>query len=331
MRSFVRPTLVPSPSTRSTSSASVAVAVWLTTLLFSMPMPAVAQTTGSGTPVAPRETVLAVVRACEADDASIDDCEDLAGVTLGVSIDGVELADGPITTEMGGIGTNVAIFSSPRRALVEVTLRDGIPDGFVFAPGTFRAVVFNLPQVGCGGESTCRELTIYLRPAPLAPVPDPVRAPIMESEASFAFGADDWTGAFAALDAEVYQRDAVAIYGAASDYARATLTFDLDAAGDGQTALTLTGVDDELPGPNRTSVSVNGAIVQEGDLGFYDWDPDADEVAWNRSTLYFPSDLLQPGENRITVENLTDSAAVGEPPYLLLSEAFVDVDVDGVG
>lgn len=276
-------------------------------------------------------TVHAVVRACEPDDAVIDDCEDLAGVTLGVALDGVDLPDGPVTTELGGLGTNTATFRAPGDALVEVVVLDGVPDGYDFAPGTFRSVVFTLPEEGCGGESTCRELTIVLTPEPRAPVPDPNRAPIIDAAASFAFVADDWSGAFEEVDAEVYRRDAVAIYGAASETPSATLTFSLDAGGDGQTALTLTGLDDELAGPTPLAIWVNGELVHDGDLGFYDWDPSANEVAWQRSTLYFPSDLLRAGNNTITVENLADSAAVGEPPYLLLSEAFVAVDVGGVG
>lgn len=147
------------------------------------------------TPTDGSETIRAVVRVCEPDDETVDDCEDLADVTLGVTIDGVELTDGPITTEPGGIGTNAATFRAPADALVEVVVRDGVPDGYVFAPGTFRAVPFTLPEEGCGGEATCRGLTIFLTSEPLPPAPDPDRAPIIDAEASFAFVAGDWSGA----------------------------------------------------------------------------------------------------------------------------------------
>jgi len=277
------------------------------------------------------ETVLAVVRTCPREDINLRQCEDVAGVTLGVEVDGAALPDGPVTTEPGGIGLNAAPFQAPSDALLAVIVLDGVPDGYIFAAGTFRSIVSNLPSGGCGGEATCRYLTIVLTPEPLAPVPDPDQAPIIDSEVSFAFGADDWTGAFEEIDAKVYQRQAVAIYGAASPYPSATLSFELDAGGNGKTALTLTGIDDELPGPNPITITVNGEIVHDEELGFYDWNPEVDEVAWNRSTLYFDSNLLRPGENTITIENRSDAAAVGEPPYLLLLEAFVNVDVGGLG
>lgn len=323
----------------STSNAHIAPRFWALLLICLVAMPlfplapsAHAQTSPPEAAANPSlETVLAIVSACPRQDAPPQQCANLAGVTLGIEVDGAELAEGAVTTTPSELGFNVAPFQAPSDAFLDVAVLAGVPNGYVFADGTFRSAVSDLSVGGCGGEAICPYFILALVPDPSAPVPDPDRAPTIESAVSFAFAADDWRGAFAAIDAAVYQRNAVALYGAASGYSRATLTFDLDAAETGQTALTLTGLDDELPGSAEIVISVNGEIVDEGETAFTDWDPAAGEVAWHRWTLFFPSDLLQAGENTITVENLAVSANVGTPPYLLLSEAFVNVDIGDLG
>lgn len=153
----------------------------------------------------------------------------------------------------------------------------------------------------------------------------------IEAKRSFAFEADDWAGAYPNIITEVYQRQCVAVYGASSPNPSGTLTVNLGEARSGQSVLVLTGLDDELAGPKPIVVTVNGEVIYEGNSRFNDWDPAAAEVAWNRFNIFFPSQLLVAGENEIMVRNLAEGSEIGLPPYILLSEAFLFVDVAAVG
>ena len=153
----------------------------------------------------------------------------------------------------------------------------------------------------------------------------------IEAESSFAFEAADWAGAYPNIITEVYQRQCVAVYGASSPNPSGTLTVNLGEVRSGQSVLVLTGLDDELAGPKPIVVTVNGDVIYEGNSRFNDWDPAAAVVAWNRFNIFFPSELLVAGENEIVVSNLADGSAIGLPPYILLSEAFLFVDVAAVG
>lgn len=279
--------------------------------------------------------VVGVALACPSADADRDACEDLAGVTIAVEADGVPVAGSPFTSEMNSIGSNSIEFDAAPDATLTLTQVDGVPEGYAPAPGydPLTVNVADLEERGTGGESTSPYVDIINVPVvgDDAPLPVGTAPPQIDAEQRIAFAAIDWQGALSDLDDGIYGREAVAVYGAQSPYPAATLTFGLDEAGDGQTALTLTGLDDELPGPTPVAISVNGEVVYEGEAGFYDFDPAAPEVAWQRWTLYFPSNLLRPGENAIAVAQLAPSANVGEPPYVLLAEAFVAIDVSGVG
>lgn len=169
-------------------------------------------------------------------------------------------------------------------------------------------------------------LDVSLRPGPTAvpeepeptAAPEPTTAP--EPLATIEFGVGDWQDSFPNINTGVYDRAAVALYGALSPFPSASLRFDLPSAPETGATLTIEGLNDEL-GPAQITITVNGVEVFRGESGFAGWDPGAASPAWTAVSFPIPAGILQAGANEITVANLADSAAVGVPPYVLLSVA----------
>jgi hypothetical protein len=138
---------------------------------------------------------------------------------------------------------------------------------------------------------------------------------------SLSFTAADWHGGFHRDNAGFLGRPWTALYGAQSGYDSAALRFTLEVAPTGQVHLAITGLDDENGGDSPISIAVNGVEVFSGPSPFPNWDGNAANASWAAVDVAFPADLLQPGDNEITVTNVVDSAAVGVPPYVLLADA----------
>ena len=162
-----------------------------------------------------------------------------------------------------------------------------------------------------------------------APTPAPDDQPEIFAADIFGYLPSDWDGAYADIDADVYRRDCVALYGADSPNASASLPFSLESVRLGTSELVITGLDDELAGGNPIQIAINGEAVFDDDSPFYEWDPNDAEIHWNRLVVPFDNGLLRVGENKLTVTNLADGSGVGAPPYILLSEAWIFVGLDG--
>jgi hypothetical protein len=156
--------------------------------------------------------------------------------------------------------------------------------------------------------------------------PTPTTVPIVPSSAAAAFTAADWNGAFYRGDEESYGRPWAAIYGAASEYSRATIRFRLDAQPSGPVTLTLTGLDDELAEKNPIAIEVNDQQVFSGPSPFLNWDGvgNGEDAAWTEVAVTIPAELLKRGRNEITIANLSPSGNFNAPPYVLLAEATLD-------
>ncbi len=166
-------------------------------------------------------------------------------------------------------------------------------------------------------------LEVSVRPGPTA-VPDPTAVPEPTAEPeplpTIEFGPGDWQDAFPNINEGVYDRAAVAVYGALSPFPTASLRFELPSAPASGATLTIEGLADEL-GPAQITVTVNGVEAYRGDSGFAGWDPSAASPAWTPVDYPIPAGVFQAGENEIIVANLANSAAFGLPPYVLLSVA----------
>jgi serine/threonine-protein kinase len=158
--------------------------------------------------------------------------------------------------------------------------------------------------------------------------PAPTEIPPPPPPVSHSFGAADWQGGYYQGNGAWYGRAWTAVYGAQSPYPAATLTFELDAEPTGAATLTVVGLDDEYGGTNPIRITVNGVEIFNGAAPFASWDAigRGEGAAWTPANFSVPAGVLRAGANQITVSNLSPSANFGLPPYLLLSDAKLDID-----
>jgi hypothetical protein len=161
--------------------------------------------------------------------------------------------------------------------------------------------------------------------APANPGAVPTIAPVAATRIDFA--AADWTGGFYRGDGLAYGRAWVAVYGAFSDYPRASLRFTLQTRPRGAATLTITGLDDEWAEPNEIALEVNGEPVYTGPGPFPNWDGvgDGRDAAWTPVAFQIPNGLLRAGENEIALANLEPVDSFNSPPYVLLSNAVLEI------
>jgi len=145
--------------------------------------------------------------------------------------------------------------------------------------------------------------------------------------ARLAFTAADWKGGFYRGDAQYYGRPWVAIYGAYSAYPRATLSFTLTDAPSQAATVTITGLDDEWSALNQIALDVNGQVIFTGASPFPNWDGvgNGENAAWTSVPFTIPAGVLRAGTNDITLSNLMPSDSFNSPPYVLVSDASLDL------
>ena len=162
-------------------------------------------------------------------------------------------------------------------------------------------------------------------PSPTATTSPPTAT--ATSAPSITFTAQDWQGGLYRGDGQAYGRPWVAIYGALSQYPRATLSFELPDAPTAPLAFHVAGLDDEIAGPTGIAIEINGATVQLASP-FADFNADFANANWTELDLLIPAELLQKGQNSIAFANLTQSSSVGVPPYFLLAEGTIGPATD---
>lgn len=145
--------------------------------------------------------------------------------------------------------------------------------------------------------------------------------------------AADWQGGYYRGDDGFLGRQWTAIYGAQSEYPRATIGFRLDRAPAEPVTVTISGLDDESGVPKQIAFEVNGKRAYEGPSWFNGWDGagNGENAVWSNAEITIPAALLARGDNVVTVVNLTQSANFGEPPYVLVAETTVRTRGAGVG
>ena len=141
------------------------------------------------------------------------------------------------------------------------------------------------------------------------------------------FTAEDWIGGYYRGDSQTYGRPWVAVYGALSEYPRATLGFTLDATPGRDATISITGLDDEWETLNPIALEVNGEPVFSGPSPFVNWDGigNGANAAWTTVPFTIPSGILRAGPNEIAFANLTPVASFNAPPYVLLADAVLEI------
>jgi hypothetical protein len=146
------------------------------------------------------------------------------------------------------------------------------------------------------------------------------------------WSAESWKGGYYRGDGLAYGRQWTAVYGAASEYPRSTLTLSLTDDPSKPVRLFITGLDDELVAKNRIRVEVNGQRVYEGESWFPNWDGNGSgaNAGWKTVQISIPPELLMQGTNRITIRNMSESANFGQAPYLLLASVDAESDEEDI-
>jgi putative ABC transport system ATP-binding protein len=138
--------------------------------------------------------------------------------------------------------------------------------------------------------------------------------------------AESWVGGWYRGDGKWYGRPWVSLYGADTSYAQASLSFVLDGTPT-EATLALTGLDDEEPGATTIAIEVNGIQIYSGPDPFLSGAGPRPEVSadWTTERFAIPAGIMNAGDNRITVENLDPGAQFSAPPYVLLSDAALEM------
>src|SRR5215213_2747193 len=179
-------------------------------------------------------------------------------------------------------------------------------------------------------------------PAPTAtPLPTETPTPSLPAAPTLApardvrleFTAEDWAGGYYRGDSQAYGRPWVAIYGALSQYPRASLGFTLDATPGRAATISITGLDDEWQTLNPIALEVNGQAVYTGPSPFVNWDGAGNgaNAAWTTVPFTIPSGMLHAGPNEIGIANLSQAANFNAPPYVLLADAVLEISARATG
>jgi eukaryotic-like serine/threonine-protein kinase len=139
------------------------------------------------------------------------------------------------------------------------------------------------------------------------------------------FSAADWQGG--SFHDEWYGRAWTTVYGSQSPYPSATLTFSLTAVPNTPAKLTITGLDDEWAGTNPITITVDGVEIFSAPCPFASWDGVSQGVqaAWTPIAFTVPEGLLHEGKNEISLANDAQSASSSSPPWILVSDAVLEI------
>ena len=174
--------------------------------------------------------------------------------------------------------------------------------------------------------------------APAAPTPPPAAGekgrPIFDTPtpptgANRSVSLEDvaFEGGYRYPPPSVYEgRTAVWVYGQGTSFASMTAPFRLAAQPGGTATLTLTGMDSEGAAKTPLRILVNGQTIFNGpDPLPNDYSPKAG--AWGAANWTFPASVLRPGDNTLTVENLSPSSALGIP-FIMIDSAQLHWDTE---
>jgi hypothetical protein len=140
------------------------------------------------------------------------------------------------------------------------------------------------------------------------------------------FTAGDWQGAYFQESGNLQPWSA--LYAQSTGYGQGSLTFTLEGEPASDTfVLTVEGMTSENWDAVPITILVNGQQAYTGASPFATWNGVEGQQPWTSASFELPAQLLRTGENTVTLVNTVAEGSFSLPPYVLLADATVTVDV----
>jgi len=161
---------------------------------------------------------------------------------------------------------------------------------------------------------------------PPTETPAPTTAPGQPQPVSQTFAASDWEGAYYQESGNM--RPWSAVYAQGTGYEEATLRFTVDGEPASETfSLTVDGMTSENWTTLPIAIRINDVEVFAGNSPFPTWSGVEGEQPWATASVELPTSTLVRGENTITFVNRNTTGNFSEPPYILLAEGTITVEL----
>ena len=164
-------------------------------------------------------------------------------------------------------------------------------------------------------------------PAPTSTVaPDPTTDPGLPETMTHSFTASDWEGAY--FQETGNMRPWSALYAQGTGYSEAVLRFTVDGEPASESfTLTVDGMTSENWTTLPITIRINDVEVFSGNSPFPTWSGVDGEQPWATATVELPTSTLVQGENTIAFVNRNTTGNFSEPPYILLADGTVTVEL----
>ena len=144
------------------------------------------------------------------------------------------------------------------------------------------------------------------------------------------FTASDWEDAYFQETGNMQPWSAV--YAQGTGYEQATLRFDVDGEPTSESfTLSVDGMTSENWTALPIAIRINDVEVFSGNSPFPTWSGVDGEQPWATASVELPTSTLVRGENTITFINRNTTGNFSEPPYILLADATITVEVQADG
>jgi len=154
----------------------------------------------------------------------------------------------------------------------------------------------------------------------------PAGEPVESGTMTMGFTASDWRGAY--FQETGNMRPWSALYAQSTGFGTATLSFTIDGEPASETfTLTVDGMTSENWTELPIAIRVNGQEVYSGDSPFPTWSGVDGEQPWSTVSIELPTSVLQQGENAVTFVNLRAEGEFSRPPYILLADGSVTMEI----
>ncbi len=140
------------------------------------------------------------------------------------------------------------------------------------------------------------------------------------------FTASDWEGAY--FQETGNMRPWSALYAQGTGYSEAVLRFTVDGEPASESfTLTVEGMTSENWTTLPITIRINDVEVFSGNSPFPTWSGVDGEQPWATATVELPTSTLVQGENTIAFVNRNTTGNFSEPPYILLADGTVTVEL----